>query len=252
MTSGTSAEFSPAVRLFITGSPQDTSVTKDVALAAAAAANAAQSGGGDANRGDAAGSPTTRRRSGKRGSSAPEGHAQEVRTALAAALADPPPASNGNLVWTTKHVHRNGTNPEWCQDFYFVLSHAELAMLTLRVVHRPTGSGVSSTAVGAGGKVGDDLGAAGGDEGQPDAGGSKKSKSLAEGAAASATDDATEELVAENSIPVQSLRLGYRAVPLRLPESFNFVDHASVLCHFSLVEERRETAVGRSATHSHR
>ena len=43
-------------------------------------------------------------------------------------------------------------------------------------------------------------------------------------------------IVAENTIPVTSLRLGYRAVPLRSPKTFQVFDRSAVLCHFSLVE----------------
>jgi hypothetical protein len=47
---------------------------------------------------------------------------------------------------------------------------------------------------------------------------------------------ASATLVAENTIPVTSLRLGYRAVPLRTVAGWQLIDHASVLCHFSLMD----------------
>jgi hypothetical protein len=151
-------------------------------------------------------------------------------------MAMPPATTNSNRVYTTPHVARNGLTPQWGQEFAFVLSHAELAMLTLRVVHKsvsPRDGKKSDKAKKTSANV------------EPDEGGDGRGETKRARAAASANandalgdDGAAEVLVAENSIPVTSLRLGYRAVPLRHPESFNFIDHASVVCHFSLLDER--------------
>ena len=104
-------------------------------------------------------------------------------------LPTPPdvPPSHGNRAFVTRCA--NGSfSPVWLDEGSFLISHLEMAVLTVRVYDH-TG----------------------------------------------ASNSGASQLVGESIIRLPSLRLGYRAVPLRTLNG-QLLDDSAILCHFSLFE----------------
>jgi hypothetical protein len=210
---------SPFISLFITGSPADTSKAENNALARhkveGAAATNASPGAVEATAKAAAINEAL------------------IGAGASAARPKPPRPTNGNGVYRTT-TQDDGVAPEWGEEFFFVLSCLELACLTVRV---HSGHDTEVTAHDEGNDADDGSDGSGGADLAKGTNAKKTKKKSKKGDDAAPTETVDDcELVLENTIGVTSLRLGYRAVPMRSPSTFQFVDSASLLCHFSLIE----------------